>query len=183
MHQSRRDGVLIYDSDTRGRERDGSSQGALLTMNRHQRAPATRKEAPLTRPWRLDEKVTTRESRPQHSGSPLLQPAYCSRPRPMTYRTRANAPQILTAPARRKTAAIFARAAAYTQQRQFLAEGVAAAMRRRRARASHITGGAAATQTTIKKAPPTPQHPNFTASASTANSHAKPRRPSTPRRR
>ncbi len=32
-------------SDTRGRERDGSSQGALLTMNRHQRAPATRKEA------------------------------------------------------------------------------------------------------------------------------------------
>ena len=32
-------------SDTRGRDADGSSQGALLTMNRHQRAPATRKEA------------------------------------------------------------------------------------------------------------------------------------------
>ena len=109
------------------------------------------KKLPPTRAWRLDEKVTTRESRPQHSGSPLLQPAYCSRPRPLTYRTRANAPQILTAPARRKTAAIFARAAAYTQQRQFLAEGVAAAMRRRRARASHITGGAAATQTPTKK--------------------------------
>ena len=109
------------------------------------------KKLPPTRAWRLDEKVTTRETRPQHSGSPLLQPAYCSRPRPLTYRTRANAPQILTAPARRKTAAIFARAAAYTQQRQFLAEGVAAAMRRRRARASHITGGAAATQTPTKK--------------------------------
>ena len=93
---------------------------------------------PPTRAWRLDEKVTTRESRPQHSASPLLQPAYCSRPRPLTYRTRANAPQILTAPARRKTAAIFERAAAYTQQRQFLAEGVAAVMRRRRARTSHM---------------------------------------------
>ena len=38
--------MLIYDSDTRGRERDGSSQGALLATNRAQKAPTTRKEAP-----------------------------------------------------------------------------------------------------------------------------------------
>ena len=154
--------MLIYDSDTRGRDTDGSSQGALLTMNRAQRAPATRKEAPADACVAFGRKSTTRESRPQHSGSPLLQPAYCSRPRPLTYTTRANAPQILTAPARRKTAAIFARAAAYTQQRQFLAEGVAAAMRRRRARASHITGGAAATQTPTKKLRRRRIHSNFT---------------------
>ena len=37
--------MLIYDSDTRGRERGREQQGALLAMNRAQRAPATRKEA------------------------------------------------------------------------------------------------------------------------------------------
>ena len=128
---------------------------------------------PPTRAWRLDEKVTTRESRPQHSASPLLQPAYCSRPRPLTYRTRANAPQILTAPARRKTAAIFARAAAYAQQRQFLAEGVAAAMQHR-ARAPHTwparaaqthrpprcTGGARKTPTSPRALQPPTHTPN-----------------------
>ena len=37
--------AYLYDSDARGRDADGSSQGALLTMKRHRRAPATRKEA------------------------------------------------------------------------------------------------------------------------------------------
>ena len=56
-------------------------------------------------------------------------------------------------------------------------------MRRRRARASHITGGAAATQTPTKKLRRRRIHSNFTASASTADSHRETRRPSSTRSR
>ena len=47
VHQSRRDGVLVYDSDTRCRERDGSSQGAPARVEPPPEGSTTRKEAPL----------------------------------------------------------------------------------------------------------------------------------------
>ena len=116
-------------------------------------------EKPLmTRAWRLDEKPWPlgQTGALDFSQRPLkAKLAYCPRPRPLTQTTRASAPQILTTPARRKTAAIFARAAAHTAKRQLLAEGVAAAMRRRRARAAHITRDHRASETTHKPRPPT----------------------------
>ena len=147
--------------------------------------PATRKEAPADAcvvfgrktwgawpDWALD-----------FSQRPLkAKLAYCPRPRPLTQTTRASAPQILTTPARRKTAAIFARAAAHTAKRQLLAEGVAAAMRRRRARAAHIARDHRASEPTHKRRPPT--RVTQTSPRALQPTHTtKPRRPSSARSR
>ena len=150
--------MLIYDSDTRGRERDGSSQGALLATNRAQKAPATRKEAPADACVAFGRKIsaTWPDWALDFSQRPLkAQLVYCIAQRPTNVALRGIAARGIAWPARRKTAAIFARAAAHTAKRQLLAEGVAAAMRRRRARASHIARDHRASETTHKKRPPT----------------------------
>ncbi len=139
------------------------------------------KKLPPTRAWRLDEKpTTTRES--WHSASPL--PTACilrraaSAERESSPRGRADTSD--TAP--RKTAAIFARAAAHTAKRQLLAEGVAAAMRRRRARAAHIARDHRASETTHKRRPPT--RVTQTSPRALQPTHTtKPRRPSSARSR
>ena len=174
--------MLVYDSDTRGRATDASSQGALLTTKRHQRPPAPRKEAPPTRAGCLDEKPRLL-GRLYFSQRPLkAQLAYCPRPRPLTWTTRAKSPVILATPRCAKTAAIYARAAAHTAKRQLLAEGVAAAMRRRRARASHIARDHRASETTHKRRPPT--RVTQTSPRALQPTHTtKPRRPSSARSR
>ena len=109
----------------------------------------------MTRAWRLDEKPRLL-GRLYFSQRPLkAQLAYCPRPRPLTWTTRAKSPVILATPRCAKPAAIYARAAAHTAKRQLLAEGVAAAMRRRRARASHIARNHRASEPTHKRRPPT----------------------------
>ena len=138
---------------------DGTRTGAAKaprsrgTANRG--TSATRKEAPPTRAGCLDEKPRLL-GRLYFSQRPLkAQLAYCPRPRPLTWTTRAKSPVILATPRCAKTAAIYARAAAHTAKRQLLAEGVAAAMRRRRARAAHIARDHRASETTHKRRPPT----------------------------
>ena len=149
----------MYDSDISERERGREQPRGPA----HEEPPPEGLQLPVKTPlparaWRLDEKpwLLGQTGALDFSQRPLkAKLAYCPRPRPLTQTTRASAPQILTTPARRKTAAIFARAAAHTAKRQLLAEGVAAAMRRRRARAAHIARDHRASETTHKKRPPT----------------------------
>ena len=144
----------MYDSDISERERGREQPRGPA----HEEPPPEGLQLPVKTPlparaWRLDEKpwLLGQTGALDFSQRPLkAKLAYCPRPRPLTQTTRASAPQILTTPARRKTAAIFARAAAHTAKRQLLAEGVAAAMRRRRARAAHIARDHRGSETTHK---------------------------------
>ena len=104
-------------SDTRGRDADGSSQGALLTMNRHQRAPATRKEAPLDVCVAFGRKSTTRESRPKALSFTAKHLVLLHRAASLNHREFANcsAPS-LARPLGKKNAALRLRALANTQK-------------------------------------------------------------------
>ena len=141
---------------------DGNATGAA-------KGPCSRRTAPRrlqppvkkllpTRAWRLDEKPWPlgQTGALDFSQRPLkAQLVYCIAQRPTNVALRGIAARGIAWPARRKTAAIFARAAAHTAKRQLLAEGVAAAMRRRRARAAHIARDHRASEPTHKPRPPT----------------------------
>ena len=135
--------------------RDGSSQGALLTMKRHQKAPATRKEAPLDACVVFGRKTWQSGHRLQHQRQRPCAPPICPQPCPQTYHTFAKdraVLQLATAPVVWHRAP---RAAVNTARATPLAEELPRARRQRRARASHIARGHRASETTHKRRPPT----------------------------
>ena len=152
-------------------------------MNRHQRAPATRREAPLDACVALGRKAPLASRGPKALSFTAKQLVLLHRAASLKHREFANcsAPS-LARPLGKKNAALRLRALANTQKPHSLKKLQRGNAPPPRAPRTHHPR-AAAMPRRRRRATPTPQHPNFTASASTADSHRETRRPSSTRSR